>query len=167
MMENLRFERATTADIEEVFALYHSLLHAPYSTWSEAYPTREDVERDISNGWTIVLRDQTDKIAAAIALLPGEEEPEFDEIASWYPDVKKWACPSRLGVALNQQGKGLAGRMLAAAMDAARGVGCEAVRFLVAQSNPIAQKAYSRLGFDICGEHEMWGHRWLCYQKRL
>ena len=115
----------------------------------------------------VTLKNQTDKIAAAIALLPGEEEPEFDGIASWYPDVKKWACPSRLGVALNQQGKGIAGQMLAAAMDAARGVGCEAVRFLVAQSNPIAQKAYRRLEFDICGEHEMWGHRWLCYQKRL
>ena len=166
-MEKFKFERATTVDIEQVFALYHSLIKAPYSTWSEDYPTREDVEQDVSNGWTIVLRDQMDKIAAAIALLPGEEEAEFEGIAAWYPDVKKWACPARLGVALDQQGKGLAGRMLQVAMDAAREEGCEAVRFLVAKSNPIAQKAYSRLGFDICGEHEMWGHLWLCYQKRL
>jgi len=81
--------------------------------------------------------------------------------------VKKWACPARLGVAKERQGKGLAGRMLAAAMEAAREEGCDAVRFLVAKSNPIAQRAYSRLGFEICGEHEMWGHLWLCYQKRL
>lgn len=166
-MEEYRFERASAADAGDVYALYQSLIDAPYSTWSEDYPTRGDVERDAANGWTIVMRDLEGKIAAAIALLPGEEEPEFDGIASWYPDVMRWACPARLGVALNQQGKGLAGQLLAAAMDEARRGGCEAVRFLVAKSNPIAQKAYSRLGFDICGEHEMWGHWWLCYQKRL
>lgn len=166
-MKNFRFERASEADMEAVFALYHSLINAPYSTWSEEYPTRTDVERDVSNGWTYIMRHQDGGIAAAITLLPGEEEPEFDGIARWYDDVKKWACPARLGVALDQQGKGLAGQMLAAAMDTARRNGCDAVRFLVAKSNPIAQKAYSRLGFDICGEHEMWEHRWLCYQKRL
>ena len=166
-MESYRFERAAAADMEEVFALYHSLIDAPYSTWSEDYPTFADVERDVAHGWTIVMRDHADRIVAAIALLPGEEEPEFEEIAPWYPDAKRWACPARLGVALDQQGKGLAGRMLSAAMDAARKDGCDSVRFLVAKSNPIAQKAYSRLGFDICGEHEMWGHLWLCYQKRL
>lgn len=166
-MEKFRFERATMADAEALFALYHSLLDAPYSTWSEDYPTREDIERDVKNGWTIVMRDPDNRIVAAIALLPAEEEPEFEAIAPWYDDVKKWASPARLGVALDQQGKGLAGRMLTAALDAARADGCDSVRFLVAKSNPIAQKAYSRLGFDICGEHEMWGHLWLCYQKRL
>jgi len=166
-VENYRFERASVSNADEIFDIYHALIDAPHSTWSEDYPTRADVDRDVANGWTMVMRDETDRIAAAIALLPGEEEAEFDGIAPWYPDVTCWACPARLGVALDQQGKGLAGRMLQAAMDAAREQGCEAVRFLVAKSNPIAQKAYSRLGFDICGEHEMWGHLWLCYQKRL
>ena len=166
-MAEYRFERASAADIEDVYALYQSLIEAPYSTWSEDYPTHEDVERDVLNGWTIVMHDLEGRIAAAIALLPGEEEPEYDGIATWYPDVTRWACPARLGVALNRQGKGLAGQLLAAAMNAAKEEGCDAVRFLVAKSNPIAQKAYSRLGFDICGEHEMWGHEWLCYQKRL
>lgn len=166
-MESFRIERATAADAEAVFALYRSLIHAPHSTWSEDYPTQADVERDVAHGWTMTMRDQTDRIVAAIALLPGEEEAEFEGIAPWYSDVERWACPARLGVALDQQGKGIAGRMLAAAIEAAREAGCEAVRFLVAKSNPVAQKAYSRLGFDICGEHEMWGHWWLCYQKRL
>ena len=57
--------------------------------------------------------------------------------------------------------------MLSAAMDSARIYGCEAVQFLVAKSNPIAQRAYAPLGFDICGEAEMWDEEWLCYQKRL
>lgn len=166
-MENYRFERASISDADEVFELYHALIDAPHSTWSEDYPTRDDVERDVEHGWTIVMRDQKDRIIAAITLLPGEEEPEFDGIAPWHPDVSNWAVPSRLGVAMDMQGRGIAGRMLAMAMEAAKERGCDGVRFLVAKSNPIAQRAYSRLGFDVCGEHEMWGHVWLCYQKRL
>ena len=160
-------ERAKQEDADEVYALYHSLLDAPYSTWSEDYPTREDVQEDVSHGWTLLMRDAKGDIAAAIALLPSEQEPEFAELAAWYPDVKRWACPARLGVALDHQGKGLARRMLSAAMDSARADGCDGVRFLVAKSNPIAQRSYAKLGFDICGEAEMWGEQWLCYQKRL
>jgi len=166
-MENLKIERAKPGDADEVFALYHSLLDAPYSTWSEDYPTRDDVAEDVSNGWTLVMRTESGRIAAAIALLPGEQEPEFEEFAPWYPDVKHWACPSRLGVALGMQGRGLARRMLAAAMAYAREDGCDGVRFLVAKSNPIAQRSYAKLAFDVCGECEMWGESWLCYQKRL
>ena len=166
-MENLLIERAKPKDADAVYALYHSLIDTPFSTWSEDYPSRELVDSDVLNGKTIVMRDSSGGIAAAIALLPGEEEPEFDAIAPWYPDVNKWAIPSRLGVAARQQGKGLAKRMLMAAMDHARADGFEAVRFLVAKSNPIPQRAYAPLGFDVCGECELWGGRWLCYQKRL
>ena len=67
------------------------------------------------------------------------------------------------------QGRGIARLMMAAAMREAKDMGCEAVQFLVAKSNPIAQRAYAPLGFDICGEAELWepGEVWLCYQKRL
>lgn len=166
-MEEMRIERAGMEEAEAVFALYHSLIDAPYSTWSEEYPTREDIMEDVSHGWTLVMRGEDGRIAAAIALLPGEQEPEFEEFAPWYPDVKRWACPARLGVALDMQGRGLARRMLAAAMAYAQADGCEGVRFLVAKSNPIAQRSYAKLGFDICGECTMWGENWLCYQKRL
>lgn len=165
--EEMCIERAKPEDAEAVYALYHSLIDAPYSTWSEDYPTREDVYSDVSHGWTLVMRNAKGDIAAAIALLPGEQEPEFEELAPWYHEVKRWACPARLGVALDQQGKGLARRMLSAAMDYAREDGCDGVRFLVAKSNPVAQRSYAKLGFDICGECEMWEEQWLCYQKRL
>lgn len=166
-MDDFRIERAKPEDADEVYALYHSLIDAPFSTWSEEYPTREDVAEDVSRGWTLVLRDGSGRLAAAIALLPGEQEPEFEEAASWYPDVERWACPARLGVALDHQGKGFARRMLSAAMAYARKDGRDGVRFLVAKSNPIAQRSYAKLEFDVCGECEMWGEKWLCYQKRL
>lgn len=95
------------------------------------------------------------------------EEEELEGIAPWYADVTKFVSFARLGVAMDYQGQGLARQMLTRAMEIAKAQGYEAVRFLVAKSNPIAQRSYAKLGFDVCGEHEMWGYLWLCYQKRL
>ena len=46
-MEEMIIERANMEDADAVFALYHSLIDAPYSTWSEEYPTREDAQQGI------------------------------------------------------------------------------------------------------------------------
>jgi len=65
------------------------------------------------------------------------------------------------------QGRGIAKKMLIAAMDLCRERGFEAVRFLVSKSNPAPQRAYAKLEFDVCGEAYLYEHHWLCYQKRL
>ena len=163
-MNNNRFDRATPTDAEEVFSLYHSLIDLPYSTWSEDYPTKDIVENDLIQNEVLVLRDENGRILAAIVLA---EDEEIAGIAPWYADVTRWIEFSRLGVAADLQSRGIARRMLEHAMRVSRVKGYEAVRFLVAKSNPIAQKSYNKLGFDICGEHEMWGLQWLCYQMRL
>lgn len=168
-MEAMQIERAKPEDVDAVFALYHSLIDMPYSTWSEEYPSYDLVREDIHGNKALVMRDDAGRIVAAIALVPQEDEPELDGAAPWYPDVQRWGTPARLGVAADMQGRGLAKRMLTAAMEQARAKGCDAVRFLVARSNPIAQRAYAGMGFDVCGEAELWepGEVWLCYQKRL
>lgn len=165
-MEKMKIERAGIEDAEEIFALYRSLIHMPFSTWSEDYPTREIVLGDLNDHGILVMRDDANRIISAISIW---HEFEFADAAPWYPDVTKWAMLSRLGVAADMQGKGIAKQMLLAAMEAAKHDGCEAVQFLVAKSNPVAQRAYASLGFDICGEAELWepGEVWLCYQKKL
>lgn len=164
MKDDWQIERADKGDIDAVFALYRSLIHMPYSTWDEDYPTREMVEQDICAHTVLVMRDEAGGAAAAIALW---NELEFEDAAPWYPDVQNWMMLARLGVRADCQGKGVAKRMLLAAMEEARAQGCQAVQFLVAKSNPIAQRAYAPLGFDVCGETQMWEEEWLCYQKRL
>ena len=57
--------------------------------------------------------------------------------------------------------------MMRYALERAKEEGCDAVRLLVGVHNLPAQRAYATLGFDVCGEAEAWGNRWLCYQKRL
>lgn len=163
----LCIEHAVPGDAQAVYALYRSLLDTPHCTWNEEYPDWETVREDVCRGRTLVMRGPRGEIAAAIALLTPEDEPEFAGRAPWDAAVKRWGIPSRLGVAKAWQGRGLAGQMMTAVMEEARRRGCDGVQFLVAKRNPFARKAYAPFGFDICGEFEDWGERWLCYQKRF
>ena len=104
--EEMHIEYAKPEDAEAVFALYHALIDAPCSTWSEDYPSRELVDHDVRNGKTLVMREINGRIVAAIALLAPEDEPEYEEMAPWDPTVTRWAIPARLGVDKAHQGKG-------------------------------------------------------------
>lgn len=163
-MEELTIGRAHSGDADEIYALYRSLIGEPYGTWNEEYPSRELVGEDLAQGDVFVMRDGRGRIVSAIV---NEETDEFDDMGAWYPDVTRWAQFGRLGVAKDMQGRGIARRMLAHAMEAVKAQGCDAVRFLVGAHNIPAQRSYAKLGFDVCGEAKAWDEEWLCYQKRL
>lgn len=163
-MAQMNIARGQQEDADEIFALYHSLIDMPGGTWSEEYPNYEQVKTDLAQAEVFVMHDDRGRIVAAIV---NEQSDEFEGMASWYPDVTRWAQFGRLGVAREMQGRGIARQMLAYAMQQACEEGCEAVRFLVGANNTLAQRSYAKLGFDICGETDAWEEHWLCYQKRL
>ena len=117
---DMRIMRASEEDAEEIYALYHSLIDMPYSTWDEDYPTREIVQEDVTRHAVLVMRSAEDEIVAAIAI---RYETEFADAAPWYADVTRWATLARLGVYRAWQGQGIAGRMMTAAMDLAKADG--------------------------------------------
>ena len=155
--------RGRPEDAQEIFALYHSLIGAPYGTWSEEYPTLEDVKRDLTSAEVFVMRDEGRIIAAVV----NEESDEFEGMAPWYADVGKWAQLGRLGVDMAYQRRGIGRMMMRYVLARVQEEGCDAVRMLVGKHNLPAQRAYATLGFEVCGEADAWGNRWLCYQKRL
>ena len=165
-MSEFVIEIAEKSDAEEIFALYRSLIDMPDGTWDEEYPSKEIVDDDLENHLILVMRNEEKDIIAAIAISDDDDDFEDDNI-DWYPDITRWTALSRLGVCKEMQARGIAKQMLLAAMDHCRQQGYEAVRFLVSKSNPAPQRAYAKLNFDICGEIELYDHRWLCYQKRL
>ena len=156
-------ERGRAQDAREIYALYHSLIDAPYGTWSEEYPDFELVQEDLAKSEVFVMRDGGRIIAAIVS----EDSDEFDGMAPWYGDVRRWAQLGRLGVDKAYQGRGIGRSMMRYALERVREEGCDAVRLLVGVHNLPAQHAYATLGFEVCGEAEAWGNRWLCYQKRL
>lgn len=156
-------ERGRAQDAEDIYALYHSLIDMPYGTWNEDYPDFELVQEDLARSEVFVMRDRGRLIAAIV----NEDSDEFDGMAPWYDDVSRWAQLGRLGVDRAYQGRGIGRTMMRYALERAKEEGCDAARLLVGVHNLPAQRAYSTLGFDVCGEAEAWGNRWLCYQKRL
>jgi len=165
-MQEYTIELAEKADAQEIYALYHSLIDMPYGTWDEEYPSMEIVEYDLEYQDVLVMRDKDRRIIAAIAV-SGDDDDLNEADIHWYPDVTRFIALSRLGVDKRLQGKGIAKKMLLAAMELCRQRGYEAVRFLVSKSNPAPQRAYAKLSFDVCGEINLYEHQWLCYQKRL
>lgn len=164
-MEPFVIGRAAPQDADAIYALYRSLIDAPYGTWNEEYPSRELVEEDLAHSQVFVMRDGGGRIVAVIVNEADTEE--FEPLAPWYPDVTRWAQFGRLGVASDVQGRGIARQMLAYAMEQTRAQGCQAVRFLVGAHNTPAQRSYAKLGFEVCGEADAWEGHWLCYEKRL
>lgn len=156
-------ERGQPRDAQAIYALYHSLIDMPYGTWNEEYPDFELVKEDLTRSEVFVMRDNGRLIAAIV----NEDSDEFDGMAPWYGDVIRWAQLGRLGVDKAYQGKGIGRAMMRYALARAKEEGCDAARMLVGVHNLPAQRAYATLGFDVCGEAEAWGNRWLCYQKRL
>ena len=164
-MQEYTIELAEKKDAQAIYALYRSLIDMPYGTWDEEYPSLEIVEHDLEYQDVLVMRDKDRSIVAAIAISDDDDDFDGDDI-HWYPGVRFIAL-SRLGVDKRLQGKGIAKKMLLAAMELCRQRGYEAVRFLVSKSNPAPQRAYAKLNFDVCGEINLYEHQWLCYQKRL
>ena len=165
MTDGLYIRSGNKSDLDDIYALYRSLMDMPYSTWDEDYPSKEIVKEDLEKNEVLVMCENDGRIVSAIVI--EDEQEEYDADAEWYPDVIKWAALARLGVSKDMQGHGIAKRMLCAAMKRAQESGCDGVRFLVSKDNPYPQRAYAKLNFDICGEVELFGLSWLCYQKRL
>ena len=62
MQNEMRIMRAGMEDIEEIYALYRSLIHMPYSTWDEEYPTLDIVKDDLSKNAVLIMRGEEGKI---------------------------------------------------------------------------------------------------------
>ena len=154
---------ATEKDKNEVFALYTSLLGTPGCTWNTEYPSIEDVELDISQD-SLYVMCLNDRIIAAAAAV---EDDELDELTCWSPSIRRSCDLSRVGVLSEYQNQGLAKELIRHIEAEAIKKGYDGIHFLVSKTNPAALAAYSRLGYQACGETFMYDTDWWCYEKAL
>lgn len=155
--------QATTADLDRLEALYRDSLGLPGCTWTEDYPTREDAAADIARGDLWVLRDEQGRVIAGLSLEEDEVRP-FD----FCPDKTSPSTElSRVVVAREHQGRGLALLMLGELADILRDRGIRVLRLLVSRGNKPAMATYMRAGFVPLGECDLYGVHWLACEKRL
>ena len=97
----LEIRLAENADKADVMSLYRSLVGTEGLTWSEDYPTMDDVERDIAAKSLYIAVLDGRIIAAAGA----GEDSEVSDISS----LENPCCLYRVGVSRDFQRRGIAG----------------------------------------------------------
>ncbi len=148
-----QLRKATPEDTETVLSLYRDAVGREGCTWNEYYPSAETVEEDLGFGSLYVY--ESDGTVIGCVSVVGENE--LDELDGWehMQNVREFA---RITISKQYAGQGLAGKLLTELFDRLKGEGCEAIHILVAVGNMAAQKTYTRLGFRLFGEVEMYDH---------
>lgn len=159
-MPDFTFALGTPDDAALVLALYRSLVGMPGCSWDLGYPDEETLAEDISTGSLYVLRHISGALVAAISAGP------FGELDSRQWSAVKNPCElARLGVAPPWQGRGLAGRMVQQAEQAARARGFGGICLMAGAQNPAAIAVYQGLGYACRGPVHMFDHDFIRYDK--
>ena len=144
--------RATEQELDELLAFYQHtadrMEESGLQHWHwGCYPTADIIREDVGKGNLYVMRTADGTLAAAVALMAGQE-PEYDAL--------QWSCGTRPGVfhrlAVNpsMQGTGLGGRVLEDVMEILRRSGCDCVRCDTLEKNRNAIRLYEKFGFRPC-----------------
>lgn len=159
-----RFFQATQEDKEEIMALYHGMIGTPGCTWSMDYPGEEDFDADAARGQIYCMKNPEGKIISVISI---DDDASADALPGWDKNAKKPGELARLAVAKEYQNRGLARRMILAAVKQMEKQGYDYVHYLVSPSNPAALASYAPLGFKLAGRANLYEHDWLLYEKPL
>ena len=154
---------AQTGDLEQLLTMYRELRVSgmPGITWSEAYPSDDDIRNDLTQHALYVLEWQGEVVASLAT--------EMDEVKDLVPcDPQVVSCEiSRVAVRRSLQGRGLCGMLMSETLDLLRKEGYQVIRLLVSGQNLPAYRAYLRAGFEILGEADKYDVHWTCCEKWL
>lgn len=169
--------RGGKADKEEIMALYRAAIGTEGCTWSEDYPNVDILNSDIARNALYCARNEEGEIIAAISV---DDDPNVDALQNWSNyDEKRPDCGAeyaaelaRLAVRADCQNRGIARKMIEYVAGCIKaGDSCKPkaqyIHFLVSRYNERALRSYAKLCWENRGEAELFGEKWLCYEKKL
>ncbi len=159
----MELRKAVTADSKTVLQLYRSAVGTEGCVWDENYPVENDISGDLAAGTLYVYTD-SENIVGAVSVIP---ENELDELPEWTVCDGSHCEIARVVISNEYRGRGLGFDMLSRLLDLLREQGIKSVHILVAKANRPALAMYERFGFDILGEHFMFGHDYLSAELLL
>ena len=154
---------ATENDKEQILKLYKDQLGREFCPWDEYYPSNETIDFDISRDALFVMKED-ERIIAAISI---DEDEDVNKLECWNEVLAPGGELSRLAVTPTMQSRGIARQMLTYGMDKLKERGYKSIHFLVDKQNIKAIKSYSKFGFDVVGECQMFDRDFHCYEKEL
>ena len=162
--EEFRIVMASSADREEVLALYALQKGREFCPWTEAYPAPENFEDDVARNALFVMRVPAGEIVGAVSI---ESDPDVDVLPCWNPALRPAGEISRLAVHPQYQNRGLARKLMGFIMEELSRRGYRSIHLLVNSRNVKALRSYAVFRFDTVGECDMYGQHFLCYEKNL
>jgi GNAT superfamily N-acetyltransferase len=141
---------ASLGDFDEIMSLYLAATKAMnekgIEQWFEGYyPPADQLRTDLLFGSCQVYKDEQGKIIAAVTL-DDEGNPEYANL-KWPFNCEMPLIVHRLAVLPEQQGKGLAKKMMAFAEAFAEENGFDGLRLDAYLGNPVALRLYESLGY--------------------
>ncbi len=164
MEKEMKFTRASEDDKNEILALYRSLAGTEFCAWTENYPGETDIEGDLSREGLFCLKNEREKIVGVISI---DQDENVEKLSCWSDNLQPSAELSRVGVRVENQNQGIAGKLLCYGMEELRQWGKRSVHLLACKTNKKALRVYEKLNFNVVGECEMYGEEWWCFEKAL
>ena len=143
-------------------ALYRAVIGTPFCVWDESYPGEEEIQNDLASG-TLYVLERDGEVIGAISIVP---ENETDDLDCW--KVKENAREfARVVVRPDCQHQGLSFYLVDGIIQELKKQHAAAIHIAVAKRNIPAQKLYRKMGFDFCGESEIFGSNYYLCEKIL
>ncbi len=167
----MQLVKARKGDLEELMGLISdcvaSMGKSGGTQWSEDYPTREMVARDIEAGTLHTLRDGTGHIIAMVTM-DEEQEPVYEGV-DWKFTDGKIVIFHRLAILPEYQGKGIAGIFQDMMEEKARALGYVIARLDTYSENEKVMGFLERRGFVRTGQvvHVPELKPFICFEKKL
>ena len=160
----MEFDKCRKKEIKEIVKLYHKAIGSPGCTWSMDYPNVDLVLKDWERDALFCLKSDNGEIIGAISI---DDDKVVEGLSCWTKQMKPGAELSRLVVKEDYQNQGIARILLTYAMQELAKRGYKSVHFLVSKTNYRAIRSYAKLNFFNCGDVDLFGEHWWCYEKEL
>lgn len=136
--------------------------------WDENYPDRGSLERDIANKTLFAYRKGGDILG--IVVLNETQDPEYAEMNWSTSEFNRNLVVHRLAVSPDQQGKGIARKIMDFAEEWALENNFDAIRLDTFSQNPRNQRFYKKRGYSEVGSVFLSykkKHPYFCYELLL
>ena len=158
-----RIVTATRDDREEILALYKTMLYGP-ADWNEYYPNEDTIEFDLSRNALFVMKDDEDRIIAAISI---DEDEDVKNLSCWSRELIPSAELARLCVRKDLQNQGIAKKMMRHVLEILKKEGNQGVHILVKTGHEAAFSSYRAIGFRMVGECNLFDKDFVCMEIPL
>ena len=122
---------------------------------------KTEITEDLASG-TLYVLEEDEELIGVISIVPKNEIDDFD---CWI--IKENAREfAKVVVKPDHQRKGLSGILVKSIIQELQKQQIAAIHIAVAKGNIPAQRLYKKMGFDFCGEANLYGHSFFSLRKK-